>query len=302
MRFPGLAGEAVAAIEWTTTTGAVVEDSQFEVVARRRHDQLPPALHARPGEERAGRQGRVDYSVWKLETNRLKALRFRWKRVADGAWSAPSAAVEVPAAVSEPLWVPLVARNRTQFEAGAVGRPCYQFLRDFATSPAARIVVRCPMDQDFPWSGLGLRRELRHARAGTACGSAAPASRHGSTPPTPGRRILMPTPTAAQSFDTDYDAFSGVYLSTDGGHTSSLVLSMPLLTGQASRGTTCGSSPTGPAARRRAARSTRCSSRARARADPAIRGDPAWRSTDGGAPGTACSPIPATHASEEPRA
>ena len=81
----------MAAIEWTTSTGETVADSQYEVVARIGTTDTHALFMRDAGRNAPGAQPRVDYSVWRLdETNRRKALRFRWQRVADGAWSAPS--------------------------------------------------------------------------------------------------------------------------------------------------------------------------------------------------------------------
>ena len=233
VRFPGLAGERVAAIEWTTATGAAVPDGQFEVAARLDGSDSH-ALYMRDAARNApGAKPRVDYSVWKLdETARRKALRFRWKRAADGAWSAPSAAVEVPEAAAEPLWVPLVARNKVQFEAGQPGGPGMQFLRDFATTPANPNLILCPMDQNFPWASDDFGASfytpnwngLWVGRSGVSAWI---------DPEDANRQILMYS-AASQSMDRGFDAFAGAYLSTDGGATCTHVLSMPLLQGTTS--------------------------------------------------------------------
>jgi len=230
VRFPGLAGEEVAAIEWTTSTAAVVPDAQYEVVARIGATDSHALYMRDPAKNAPGAKPRVDYSVWKLdEAARLKALRFRWKRTADGAWSAASAAVEVPAPVETPLWVPLVARNKAQFEAGEVGGPGMQFLRDFATSPANPNLILCPMDQNFPW----LTRDFG-ASFETPAWNGLWVGRTGVSawidPEDANRQILMYS-AGGQVFDKEFDAYSGAYLSTDGGATCTRVLSMPLLQG-----------------------------------------------------------------------
>lgn len=235
VRFPGLAAEAVAAIEWTTATGETVADSQYEVVARIGTTDTHALFMRDPGRNAPGAQPRVDYSVWRLdETNRRKALRFRWQRVADGAWSAPSAAVEVPeaSATGDPLWVPLVARNKAQFEAGQVGGPGMQFLRDFATTPANPNLILCPMDQNFPWASDDFGASLY-----TPNWNGLWVGRSGVSawidPEDANRQILMYS-AASQAIDPAFDAFSGVYLSTDGGVSCTHVLSMPLLQGTTS--------------------------------------------------------------------
>ena len=52
VRFPGLAGETVHAIEWTTSTKTPIPETEYEVVTKVGTEQLP-ALHARLGEEHA---------------------------------------------------------------------------------------------------------------------------------------------------------------------------------------------------------------------------------------------------------
>lgn len=227
VQFPGLAGEEVAAIEWTTASGAVVADSQFEVVSRI-GTTASHALYMRdPAKNAPAAKPRVDYSVWKVaETGRREALRFRWKRKADGDWSAPSATVTVPAAEAA-VWVPLVARTKAQFDAGEIGGPGMQFLRDFATTPANPNLILCPMDQNFPWAtsdfgttmGTPKWRGLWAGRSGVSAWI---------DPEDANRQILMYS-TGGLVYDKDFDAYSGAYLSTDGGQTCRLVLSMPLL-------------------------------------------------------------------------
>lgn len=236
VRFPGLAGETVAAIEWTTAAGETLTDGQYEVVARIGTTDLHALYMRDPLKNAPGAKPRVDYSVWRLdETTRRKALRFRWKRVADGAWSAPSAAIEVPEAVvppADPLWVPLVARNKAQFDAGHVGGPGMQFLRDFATTPANPNLILCPMDQNFPWASDDFGASLY-----TPNWNGLWVGRSGVSawidPEDANRQILMYS-AASQAIDPEFDAFSGVYLSTDGGVSCSHVLSMPLLQGTTS--------------------------------------------------------------------
>lgn len=233
LRFPGLAGENVAAIEWTTALGPVISDSQYEVVARIGTTDTHTLYMRDPAKNAPGAKPRVDYSVWKLdETTRRKGLRFRWKRVADGAWSEPSAAVEVPEATNEPLWVPLVARNKVQFEAGQVGGPGMQFLRDFATTPANPNLLLCPMDQNFPWASDDFGASLY-----TPNWNGLWVGRSGVSawidPEDASRQILLYS-AGSQAIDPEFDAFAGAYLSTDGGTTCSHVLSMPLLQGTTS--------------------------------------------------------------------
>ena len=235
-----------------------------------------------PAKNAPGASPRVDYSVWRLdEANRRQALRFRWKRVADGAWSAPSAAVEVPAAVSEPLWVPLIARNKAQFEAGEVGGPGLQFLRDFATSPANPDLILCPMDQNFPWATRDFGASFETPRwRGLWVGRSGVSA--WIDPADANRQILMYS-AGGQVIDKDFDAFSGVYLSTDGGLTCNLVLSMPLLQGTTvsrhnMRLVTHGPGGTPASRTLYAMQSSRTSA-----SDTDIKAIQLWRSLDGGA-------------------
>ena len=126
-------------------------------------------------------------------------------------------------------WVPLVTRSQGQFEAGLIGGPGFQFLRDFATTPADPEIMLCAMDQNFPWASADFGdsfytprwQGLWVARSGLSAWI---------DPEDPDRQLLMYS-AAGQSFDKKLDAFSGVYLSLDGGRTASLVLSLPRLTG-----------------------------------------------------------------------
>ena len=184
-----------------------------------------------PAKNAPGASPRVDYSVFRLtETARREALRFRWRRTAEGPWSALSPAFAVPA-VPAPAsgWLPLVARNKDEFEAGAVGGPGYQFLRSFATTPAAPNLVVAAMDQNFPWQSDDFGASfftpewngMWVGRSGVSAWI---------DPENAGRQLMLYS-TASQYFDTAYDAYSGAYLSTDGGKTATRVLSLPLLTG-----------------------------------------------------------------------
>lgn len=237
VQFPGLAGEEVAAIEWTTSSAEVVPDSQYEVVARIGTTDDHGLYMRDAARNMPGAKPRVDYSVWRAdETTRRKALRFRWKRTAQGDWSAPSAVIDVPEPEvlpeADPAWVPLVARNRAQFEAGEIGGPGMQFLRDFATTPANPDLILCTMDQNFPWQTRDFGETFE-----TPNWNGLWVGRSGVSawvdPEDADRQLLMYS-AASQSFDKEFDAYSGVYLSTDGGRTCGLVLSMPLLQGTTS--------------------------------------------------------------------
>ena len=99
VRFPGLAGETVDAIEWTTSSKDPIPETECEVVTKVGPDSYQ--LYMRdPAKNAPGASPRVDYSVFKIdETKRREALRFRWRRTAEGPWSAWSDAVSVPLVV-----------------------------------------------------------------------------------------------------------------------------------------------------------------------------------------------------------
>jgi hypothetical protein len=159
--FPGLAGETVDAIEWTTGgkgTDAEVPEHQFEVVtqvsADGGEDGLPVwQLYMRdPAMNNPLATPRTDYSVWQAGTARQDYLRFRWRRKADGKWSPLSVAVRVDAAATVPeqpeppeppqdgsLWRPMIRRHVSQlgvkpdhpqhFAAGLYGGETMQFFQ-----------------------------------------------------------------------------------------------------------------------------------------------------------------------------
>ena len=73
VRFPGLAGETVDAIEWTTSSKDPIPETEFEVVTKVGPDGYQ--LYMRDSAKNApGASPRVDYSVFKLdETARREA-------------------------------------------------------------------------------------------------------------------------------------------------------------------------------------------------------------------------------------
>ena len=229
VRFPGLAGETVAAIEWTTGKDPL-PDTQYEVVTKVGPNSYQ--LYMRdPAKNAPGASPRVDYSVFNLdETTRREALRFRWRRTAEGPWSAPSPAFSVPAVpAAAGGWLPLVARNKAEFDAGEIGGPGFQFLRSFATTPAAPGLVLAAMDQNFPWASNDFGKSFFTPEwTGMWVGRSGVAA---WIDPTDANRQLLLYSAGSQSFDAEFDAYSGAYLSTDGGKTATRVLSLPLLTG-----------------------------------------------------------------------
>ena len=136
VRFPGLAGETVDAIEWTTG-----KDPVSETAVRGRHQgrRRLPALHARSGEERARREpaGRLQ----RLEGRRDAAARGAALPLAAhgrgplvGAEPGVLGPVSVPA--PDARWLPLIHRSKEQFEQKIVGGGGFQFFRSWGYSPA----------------------------------------------------------------------------------------------------------------------------------------------------------------------
>lgn len=226
VRFPGLAGETVAAIEWTTSAGDELADDAFGV-ARRIGATDSFALHGR--DALSATTPAEDPGVWRADDPRRDAVRFRWQRTAEGPWSPVGDELPVP----EPgpagnQWVPLITRSEAQFEAGLIGGPGFQFLRDFATTPADPEIMLCPMDQNFPWASADFGTSFYTPRwQGLWVGRSGLSA--WIDPEDPNRQLLMYS-AASQGFDKKFDAYSGVYLSRDGGQTASLVLSLPRLT------------------------------------------------------------------------
>jgi len=143
-----------------------------------------------------------------------------------------AAGPEIPLPLPDPgasQWVPLIARSERQFEAGLIGGPGLQFLRDFATTPADPEIMLCPMDQNFPWASADFGASFYTPRwQGLWVGRSGLSA--WIDPEDPNRQLLMYS-AASQGFDKKLDAYSGIYLSRDGGQTASLVLSLPRLTG-----------------------------------------------------------------------
>ena len=138
--FPGLAGQTVDAIEWTTTTGDVPE-AHWEIVVARPGEAGAYDLWMRtPASRNPTAVPKVDYAVFDAtEAQRRTWLRFRWRATPTGAWSAPSSFAEapVPAVVDTPaptptpvpgganLWRPMPMRPQLAFGAAKVDRPDY---------------------------------------------------------------------------------------------------------------------------------------------------------------------------------
>ena len=118
---------------------------------------------------------------------------------------------------------------RRQFEAKEIGGPGMQFLRDFATSPAAPNLLLCPMDQNFPWASDDFGKSFY-----TPNWNGMWVGRSGVSAwidPQDASRQLLLYSAGSQSFDEDFDAYSGLYRSIDGGKTAERVLSLPMLIG-----------------------------------------------------------------------
>ena len=220
LRFPGLAGETVHAIEWTTGAWATGKDAdaRYEAVTRTgpdsyrllMRDPAPNPPGATPGIDRGG-----------------LPLRFRWRRTAEGPWSAPSQTFPVPAPAAG--WLPLVARNKAEFEAGEVGGPGLQFLRDFATTPADPDLILAPMDQNFPWASDDFGKSF-HTPAWKGLWAGRSGLSAWIDPEDPDRQLLMYTIgglAGNRNASAAARALSGVYRSLDGGESCEQVLSLP---------------------------------------------------------------------------
>ena len=131
VRFPGLAGETVDAIEWTTSSKDPIPETEFEVVTK--VGRRLPALHARLGEERARRE----------PAGRLQRLQARRDDAARGA-ALPLAAhgrgpvvgmvgrserAAVVAPEAQGGWLPASPRTKEAYEADIVGSQGQQYQR-----------------------------------------------------------------------------------------------------------------------------------------------------------------------------
>jgi hypothetical protein len=102
--FPGLAGQRVDAIEWTTSLAATPLEQHWEIVAPR--DGAPgeyELLMRDPALRLPMADPKVDYAVFGVSSSEIARsgrIRFRWRAVAAGAWSPPSAAASAPPPVS----------------------------------------------------------------------------------------------------------------------------------------------------------------------------------------------------------
>ena len=226
LRFPGLAGETVHAVEWTTGKDPVT-DAQFEVATWTGNAYQ---LYMRdPARNDPGAVPRVDYSVWKAEEARRNDLRFRWRRTAQGPWSAPSPKVSVPAPVEG--WLPLIHRSKEQFEQRIVGGGGFQFFRSWGYSPARPDRLFGVQDIDIPirtedfgdWWESAPCVGLKVGISGQGC----------AIDSQDGDRILVMYSASSRRFLTGWNAQSGIYLSTDGGDSFALVQQLDDISGSA---------------------------------------------------------------------
>ena len=236
VRFPGLAGETVDAIEWTTGKDPVT-DTQYEVVTKV-GGQLP-ALHARPGEERAWRDpaGRLQRLEGRRDARR-DALRFRWRRTAEGPWSAPSPAFSVPEVPRSRCRTRAGCRSSTatkeQFEQKIVGGGGFQFFRSWGYSPAKPDRLFGTMDIDIPirtedfgdWWEPAPSLGLKVGISGQGC----------AIDSQDGDRILVMYSASSRRFLAGWNAQAGIYLSKDGGDSFALVQQLDDLSGSGENG------------------------------------------------------------------
>lgn len=192
-----------------------------------------PAKRVDPNTQTA--QTRTDYSVFRfiggdpyvLDETKGDRLRFRRRNLLSpgvyGPWSEFSAQFTCPPPEDEStdswqkIWIPMVMRSPQEKSAKLIAGPGLQFLRSFAVSAAAPGVIFASMDQNFPWESRdGGETFITPSWTGMFSG------RQGLSTwidPTDANRRLccncLPL------------AYSGVYLSTDGGETCSKVLALP---------------------------------------------------------------------------
>ena len=227
MRLPGLADEEVQAVEWTTAKDPVA-DSQYEPAVRKGPYW---ELYMREAAKNVpGATPRVDYSVWRSTEARREALRLRWRRTAESAWSAPGTAVVVPEARAE-RWLPLIHRSREQFEQKIVGGGGFQFFRSWGYSPAKPDRLIGAMDINLPirtdsfgdwWEGAPAAG-LRVGISGQGC----------AIDSVDGDRVLVMYSASSRRFLKGWNDQAGIYLSTDGGNSFTLVQQLDNLPGSA---------------------------------------------------------------------
>jgi hypothetical protein len=160
------------------------------------------------------------------------ALRFRWRRTAEGPWSGPSPAFAAPAAER---WLPLVSRSREQFERRIVGGGGFQFFRSWGYSPARPDRLVGVQDIDIPirtedfggWWESAPSLGLRVGISGQGC----------AIDSEDGDRILVMYSAASRRFLPGWNAQAGIYLSEDGGDSFALAQQLDdLLPGSAENG------------------------------------------------------------------
>ena len=175
VRLPGLDGEEVHAVEWTTGSRSGVRRASTS--PRSASGACCGALHARPGAQRAGRQARASTTASGRPTRPGATPcacagsgppRARGRRRAR-PWPCPCAAGE--------RWLPLVHRTRAAVRRRRiVGGGGFQFFRSWGYSPAKPDRLIGTMDIDIPirtddfgdwWERAPSRRaQGRHLRPG----------------------------------------------------------------------------------------------------------------------------------------
>lgn len=228
LAFPGLAGEAVGAIEWTTSTAAVPLEQHWEVVLPRTGAAGEYELYMRDPAKRAPlAEPKVDFAVFgssASEIGRSAQLRFRWRK-AGGTWSAPSAVlgpVPRPDERETRMWRPLHLRTE-EAAAKAVDHPAEYALAPYGGEGLqnSHVFVRAGKRTWFGGDMCGLRftEDDRRwvnprARGLRGCGFHAI-----GVDPDDENRVIVVASSVNQRTTPSIGDLGAIYLSTDLAHT-----------------------------------------------------------------------------------
>lgn len=177
---------------------------------------------------------RLNYGLFRESEGRRSNFRVRGRKGTQ--WSEMTAKFTVPnkgvvpPTDDNPSWVPLIARAKAAFDQGYVDGPGMQFWRDMATSPDKPDRILATMDCNMPFAsddfGVTIYSpQWRGMFVGYTGLSALLDPDDGDI------QLIQYSAGAQQKASSAYDAFAGVYRSTDGGKTCELVLPMPGLIG-----------------------------------------------------------------------
>ncbi len=238
LTFPGLADETVDAIEWTTSPEDAAPENHIEVMRKKAEATGEWQCFMRdPSRNDPEAKPRVDYSVWgATEAARKEKLRVRWRRSPEGPWSLLSAFLSVPsAAATEPVaeseWRPFIKRPKEYVGAAMVDHPAlyskgryggegHQYMHGAAVSADGQTVI--------------VAQDMGSIRKSTDFGAT------WFTPPNIGNPMIggqscaidpadadvmfaLMTASNAGTADPALNALEGMYRSTDGAQTWTLV-------------------------------------------------------------------------------